>query len=61
MRGGLYVNGVCVKQIPLKNLRHTSLSLSIEAGVDILAVSRRTGHSNVGHHEPLLSEAVKID
>ena len=37
-----------VKQIPLKNLRHTSLSLSIEAGVDILAVSRRAGHSNVG-------------
>ncbi len=37
-----------VKQIPLKNLRHTSLSLAANAGVDILAISRRAGHSNVG-------------
>ena len=37
-----------VKRIPLKNLRHTSLSLAANAGVDILAISRRAGHSNVG-------------
>ena len=36
-----------VKRVPLKNLRHTSLTLAVEAGVDILAVSRRGGHSNV--------------
>lgn len=37
-----------VKRIPLKNLRHTSLSLALEGGADILAVSRRAGHSGVG-------------
>ncbi len=37
-----------VKRIPLKNLRHTSLSLAANAGVDILAISRRAGHSGVG-------------
>lgn len=36
-----------VKRIPLKNLRHTSLTMAIESGVDLLAVSRRAGHSNV--------------
>ena len=37
-----------IKRVSLKNLRHTSLSLSIESGVDLFAVSRRAGHSNVG-------------
>lgn len=37
-----------VKSIPLKNLRHTSLTLALESGTDLLAVSRRAGHSNVG-------------
>ena len=36
-----------IKRIPLKNLRHTSLTMAIESGVDLLAVSRRAGHSNV--------------
>jgi integrase len=35
-------------RITLKNLRHTSLTLTLESGVDLLAVSRRAGHSNVG-------------
>lgn len=30
---------------PLKDLRHTSLTLTLEAGADLLAVSRRAGHS----------------
>lgn len=37
-----------VKRVTLKNLRHTSLSLAANAGVDILAISRRAGHSGVG-------------
>lgn len=36
-----------VPRCTLKNLRHTSLTLAVEAGADILAVSRRAGHSNV--------------
>jgi integrase len=32
-------------RIALKNLRHTSLTLAYDAGVDLLAVSRRAGHS----------------
>lgn len=32
-------------RIPFKNLRHTSLTLALEGGADILAVSRRGGHS----------------
>ena len=36
-----------VPRIPLKNLRHTSLTLALESGADLLAVSRRAGHSNV--------------
>lgn len=35
------------KYVPLKNLRHTSLTLALEGGTDLLAVSRRAGHSNV--------------
>lgn len=34
-------------RISLKNLRHTSLTLALEGGADILSVSRRAGHSNV--------------
>lgn len=40
--------GEDVKRVPFKNLRHTSLSLAIESGTDLLAVSRRAGHANVG-------------
>lgn len=32
-------------KIPLKDLRHTSLTLTLEGGADLLAVSRRAGHS----------------
>ena len=34
-----------VKRVTLKNLRHTSLTLALEGGADLLAVSRRAGHS----------------
>lgn len=34
-----------VPRISLKNLRHTSLTLTLESGVDLLSVSRRAGHS----------------
>ena len=36
-----------VKRVSLKNLRHTSLTLALESGADILAVSRRAGHATV--------------
>lgn len=36
-----------VQRISLKNLRHTSLTLALEGGAELLAVSRRAGHSNV--------------
>lgn len=36
-----------VTRVPFKNLRHTSLSLLVNAGVDILVVSRRGGHSSI--------------
>lgn len=36
-----------VKQVSLKNLRHSSLTLAYESGVDILSVSRRAGHSSI--------------
>lgn len=36
-----------VRRICLKNLRHTSLTLTLEGGADLLAVSRRGGHSTV--------------
>ena len=35
-----------VQRISLKNLRHTSLTLALEGGADLLAVSRRGGHSS---------------
>ena len=34
-----------VQRVSLKNLRHTSLTLALEGGADLLAVSRRGGHS----------------
>ncbi|MCI8469314.1 MAG: site-specific integrase [Eggerthellaceae bacterium] len=37
-----------IKRITLKNLRHTSLTLALEGGADILAVSRRAGHATIG-------------
>lgn len=37
-----------VPRVPLKNLRHTSLTLALQGGADILAVSRRAGHSGIG-------------
>ena len=36
-----------VPRVPLKNLRHTSLTLAVEGGADIAAVSRRAGHASV--------------
>lgn len=36
-----------VPHIPFKDLRHTSLTLALEGGADILAVSRRAGHSTI--------------
>lgn len=33
-------------RIPMKDLRHTSLTLTLEGGADLLAVSRRAGHSS---------------
>ncbi len=36
-----------VPRISLKNMRHTSLTLAIDAGVDILAASRRAGHASI--------------
>lgn len=36
-----------VPRIPMKNLRHTSLTLALESGTDLLAVSRRAGHASV--------------
>lgn len=35
------------KRVPLKNLRHTSLSLAIQAHADIYEVSRTAGHASV--------------
>lgn len=37
-----------VPRLPLKNLRHTSLTLAYDSGADILAVSRRAGHASTG-------------
>ena len=36
-----------VTYVPLRDLRHTHATLSLEAGVDVVVVSRRLGHSNV--------------
>lgn len=36
-----------VTRIPAKNLRHTSLTLTLEGGADLLAVSRRAGHASI--------------
>jgi integrase len=34
-----------IQRVPLKNLRHTSLTLAYDSGADLLTVSRRAGHS----------------
>lgn len=36
-----------VPHVSLKNLRHSSLTLALEGGSELLAVSRRAGHSSV--------------
>lgn len=36
-----------VPRVSLKNLRHTSLTLALQGGAELLTVSRRAGHSNV--------------
>lgn len=36
-----------MRYLPFKNLRHTSLTMAYEATGDLLAVSRRAGHSSV--------------
>lgn len=36
-----------VPRVPLKNLRHTSLTLAYDSGSDLYDVSRRAGHSNM--------------
>lgn len=35
-----------VTRVPMKDLRHTSLTLTLEGGADLLSVSRRAGHSS---------------
>lgn len=35
-----------ITRIPMKDLRHTSLTLTLEGGADLLSVSRRAGHSS---------------
>lgn len=59
-----------VKRISLKNLRHTSLTLTVESGADLLAVSRRAGHSTTAitaryylrpHDEVDIDTAQKLD
>lgn len=59
-----------IPRIPLKNLRHTSLTLALESGVDLLAVSRRAGHSSVSttanfylrpHEQVDIDAASKLD
>lgn len=36
-----------LRYVPMRDLRHTHATLMLEAGVDIVVVSRRLGHSNV--------------
>lgn len=35
-----------VRRIPFRDLRHTHATLSLQAGVDMVTISRRLGHSN---------------
>lgn len=37
-----------VRRIPWKDLRHTSLTLTLEGGSELLTVSRRAGHASIG-------------
>lgn len=37
-----------IPRVPLRDLRHTSLTLALEGGGSLLAVSRRAGHSSPG-------------
>jgi len=36
-----------VRYVPIRNLRHTHATLALESGADVVAVSRRLGHSTV--------------
>lgn len=36
-----------LRYVPMRDLRHTHATLMLEAGVDVVAVSRRLGHSTV--------------
>lgn len=36
-----------LRYVPIRDLRHTHATLMLEAGVDVVVVSRRLGHSNV--------------
>ena len=36
-----------LRYVPLRDLRHTHATLMLEAGVDVVVVSRRLGHSTV--------------
>jgi integrase len=38
---------LALAKVPLKNLRHSSATLALEAGVDVTLVSRRLGHSTI--------------
>lgn len=41
------IRSVGLRYVPLRDLRHTHATLMLQAGVDVVVVSRRLGHSNV--------------
>lgn len=42
-----HVNASKLRYVPLRDLRHTHATLMLEAGVDVVVVSRRLGHSTI--------------
>ena len=36
-----------IKRVPLKNLRHSSLTLAYESGADMIGLQDRGGHSSI--------------
>lgn len=42
-----HLHAAKVRYVPMRDLRHTHATLMLEAGVDIVVVSRRLGHSTV--------------